>query len=94
VGSNALYLGRNLFDDYYDDHDHAYTFNQKLDEVYQWRHGVFSRRRDAARVEHLDARAFDRLSLTPRQGGLVMGYRAVPYVFGYEPLPALPPAQP
>lgn len=42
-GSNAIYLGRGRFDDYYDDHNHSYTFEEKLDEVYQWRNGVFSR---------------------------------------------------
>jgi hypothetical protein len=86
-GSNALYLGRNRFDDYYDDHAHAYTFEEKLDEVYQWRNGVFSRSRDAARIEKLSSARTLRLSLPPRQGGLVLRLRAVPYQFGYEDLP-------
>jgi hypothetical protein len=88
-GSNALYLGRNLFDDYYDDHRHAYTYTEKLDEVYQWRNGVFSRSRDAAKLKPLSKQAFEHMGLTPEQGGMVMGYRLVPYLFGYEPLPAI-----
>ena len=88
-GSNALYLGRNLFDDYYDDHRHAYTYTEKLDEVYQWRNGVFSRSRDAAKIKPVSPQAFERMGLTPAQGGMVMGYRLVPYLFGYEPLPGI-----
>lgn len=40
-GSNAVYLGRNNFDDYYSEtkYDH-YTFEEKIDEVYQWRNGI------------------------------------------------------
>jgi hypothetical protein len=90
-GSNALYLGRNLFDDYYDDHRHAYTYTEKLDEVYQWRNGVFSRSRDAAKLKPLSKQAFEQMGLTPEQGGMVMGYRLVPYLFGYESLPAVRP---
>ncbi|HEX5358095.1 MAG TPA: hypothetical protein VFW93_17975 [Aquabacterium sp.] len=89
-GSNALYLGRNRFDDYYDDHHHAYSYEEKLGEVYQWRHGVFSRSRDAARIQPLSASDFERLGLRPAQGGLVKGYRVVPFQFGYEALPAIP----
>jgi hypothetical protein len=90
-GSNALYLGRSLFDDYYDDHRHAYTYTEKLDEVYQWRNGVFSRARDAAKLKPLSKQAFEQMGLPPEQGGMVMGYRLVPYLFGYEPLPAIQP---
>ncbi len=89
-GSNAIYLGRNRFDDYYDDHNHAYTFEEKLDEVYQWRHGVFNRTRDAARIEKLSSASYVRLSWPPRLGGLVLRLRAVPYQFGFE---AMPPVQ-
>lgn len=89
-GSNAIYLGRNRFDDYYNDFVHHYSYKEKLGEVYQWRNGVFSRRRDYAKREPLSPGDFDRLSATPEQGGLLMGYRIVPYYFGFEPLPALP----
>lgn len=83
-GSNALYLGRGKFDDYYDDHSHSYTYKEKLDEVYQWRNKVFNRQRDADKLRPLTASEFARLTLSPEQGGLQLTYRAVPYLFGYE----------
>ncbi|HZW14122.1 MAG TPA: hypothetical protein VFF81_13145 [Noviherbaspirillum sp.] len=86
-GSNAIYLGRNRFSDYYNDHDHSYTYEEKLDEVYQWRNGVFSRSRDADKIKPLQAQDFDRLSRTPEEGGLVLDSRLFPYFFGYEDLP-------
>lgn len=89
-GSNALYLGQGRFDDFYDDHNHAYSYEEKLNEVYQWRHGVFSRSRDAAKIQPLGPDDYLRLGLRPVHGGLVKGYRAVPYLFGYETLPAIP----
>lgn len=90
-GSNPIYLGRNRFADYYNDHDHSYSFHQKLDEVYQWRHGVYSRSRDGARAKPLAAADYERLSRTPADGGLLLSLRATPYYFGYEALPPLPP---
>lgn len=89
-GSNALYMGRNRFDDYYNDHNHAYSYEEKLDEVYQWRNGVFSRSRDAAKIRPLTAEDIQHLSQRPANGGLVKGYRVVPYLFGYETLPPWP----
>lgn len=77
-GSNAIYLGGGRFDDYYNDHHHAYTYEEKLDEVYQWRHGVFNRIRDAAKRHPLSPEAMEALSNTPEQGGLVQDWRAVP----------------
>jgi Protein-glutamine gamma-glutamyltransferase len=93
-GSNAVYLGRNRFDDYYNDHAHSYTYEEKLGEVYQWRHGVFSRLRDAAKIQPLTQRDFEQLGLMPALGGLVQNMRVVPYLFGYETLPyaGTPPA--
>ncbi len=90
-GSNAIYLGRNRFDDYYNDNEdrHHYTYEEKLSEVYQWRHDVFSRRRDAAKMQQLTAQDYERLNATPEKGGLLMSFRVVPYFFGYEDLPAL-----
>lgn len=76
-GSNAIYLGRDRFDDYYNDHDHAYSFREKLDEVYQWRHGVFNRSRDAAKIRPLPERELLALAKTPETGGLLLAYRAV-----------------
>ncbi|MES2089625.1 MAG: hypothetical protein V4532_06565, partial [Pseudomonadota bacterium] len=95
-GSNALYLGRNRFDDYYNDHAHAYTYEEKIDEVYQWRHGVFSRRRDFANIQPLTRQQRERLDLPPARGGLVSDFRAAPYLFGFEDLPriAATPAAP
>ena len=88
-GSNAIYLGRNKFDDYYNDNDHAYTYQQKVDEVYQWRNGVFSRSRDFAKIKPLSPQDMERLSKTPAEGGILRDIRAFPYYFGYEALPDL-----
>ena len=40
-GSNPIYLGNNKFADYYNDNKHAYSYQQKIDEVYQWRNVTF-----------------------------------------------------
>jgi len=80
-GSNAIYLGRNLFDDLYDDHWHRYTYEQKLNEVYQWRNGVFSRVRDAKKVKRLTLEEQARLGETPDNGGLLLDVRVVPKYF-------------
>lgn len=88
-GSNAIYLGRNKFDDYYDDNDHAYTYQQKLDEVYQWRNGVFSRSRDHDKIKPLTLQDFDKLSSPPKKGGLTIDVRAFPYLFAEGNLPTL-----
>lgn len=90
-GSNAIYLGRDRFDDYYNDHHHFYSYKEKLDEVYQWRNKVFSASRDVAKVTPLSAVDLAKLSQTPEQGGLLLALRAVPHLFGYQPLPALRP---
>lgn len=86
-GSNAIYLGRGKFDDFYNDHRHAYTLNEKLDEVYQWRHGVFSRTEDAKKIRPLSAHDYERLSRNTEDGGLLRNFRLAPYLFGYEKLP-------
>ena len=80
-GSNAIYLGGNLFDDYYNDHFHGYTFERKLDEVYQWRHGVFSRSGNAESIVELSVEERFKLTLSPQKGGLVETYRIVPLFF-------------
>ena len=89
-GSNAIYLGGGRFVDYYNDHDHSYSYREKLNEVYQWRNGVFSRRRDGHKATPLKDADFVRLGRTPEEGGLVLDYRVAPYLFGYEDLPQLP----
>jgi hypothetical protein len=80
-GSNAIYLGGNRMSDYYDDHNHSYTYEEKLDEVYQWRNGVFSRSRDAKKIQPLSATELALLGNTPANGGLQLDIRAVPRNF-------------
>lgn len=88
-GSNPIYLGRNKFADYFNDHHHAYSYEQKMDQVYQWRNGVFSFSRDRAKRVPLSTEEMEHLGETPDEGGIVMDYRAVPFLFGYESLPGL-----
>ncbi len=80
-GSNAIYLGRDLFDDYYGENNHAFTYVEKLDEVFQWRNGVFSRIQDAFKRKPLDPSDLERLSSSPNAGGLVEEWRLVPQFF-------------
>ena len=89
-GSNAVYLGGGKFDDYYNDHHHSYTYSEKVNEVYQWRNGVFNSRRDAAKVKPITDEDIARLSETPENGGLLLNFRVAPYFFSYENLPVLP----
>ena len=80
-GSNAIYLGRNRFSDYYNDHMHSYTYEQKLDEVYQWRNGVFSRSRDSNKIKRLTSEEQALLGSTPATGGIQLDFRIVPKYF-------------
>jgi hypothetical protein len=80
-GSNAIYLGGGRFDDYYGENNHAFTYEEKLDEVFQWRHGVWSRTRDAAKKQPLTAEDLERLSAAPGRGGLVEDWRIAPDFF-------------
>lgn len=80
-GSNAIYLGNNKFDDYYNDNHHSYTFEQKLDEVYQWRNKVFSRSRDFKKIEKLTPEKLQSLKNSPEENGLLMKTRTVPKFF-------------
>jgi hypothetical protein len=91
-GSNAVYLGGGRFDDYYGDNNHAFRYQEKLDEVFQWRHGVFSRARDAEKRHPLTERDFDRLGYSPSRGGLVKAWRMAPSFFP-RPTPAGPQAR-
>lgn len=78
-GSNAIYLGFNRFDDYYNDNaEGSYAYREKLAEVYQWRHGVFSRSHDIAKAKPLTFADYEALGRSPEQGGLVMNVRMVP----------------
>ena len=89
-GSNAIYLGRGKFDDYYNDNNHSYTYKEKLQEVYQWRHHVFSRVRDVAKMQPLTPAEIDQLGEPPERGGPQLAYRMIPYAFGFSELPQLP----
>lgn len=80
-GSNAIYMGRNRFDDYYNDHQHGYTYEQKLNEVYQWRNGVFNSIRDAKKAKPLAARELTQLGSTPADGGIQLDIRVGPRYF-------------
>ncbi len=86
-GSNAIYLGRGKFDDYYNDNNHSYTYQEKLIEVYQWRHKVFSKERDVAKIHPLTATEIKALGQTPENGGLALDHRMTPYAFGFAELP-------
>lgn len=88
-GSNAIYLGRNKFDDYYNDHGHSYSHKEKLHEVFQWRNGVFSASRDVAKVKPLSINAINQLKATPEAGGVQLALRAVPLLYGHDELPRL-----
>jgi hypothetical protein len=80
-GSNAIYLGRNKLDDYYNDHNHYYYFEEKLDEVWQWRNGVYSRSRHASKIKPLTHSEIELLYRTPNEGGLLFDFRVSPYFF-------------
>lgn len=83
-GSNSIYLGRGWFSDFYNDVEHHYTFAQKLSEVYQWRHGVFSASRDYEQIEVLSTARLDALSQSLENGGIVLPVRAVPFSFSED----------
>lgn len=91
-GSNSIYLGRGKFDDYYNDNNHSYTYQEKLLEVYQWRHKVFSRERDVAKIHPLSSTEIEKLGQTPEHGGLEIDYRMTPYDFRFAELPAILPS--
>jgi hypothetical protein len=80
-GSNAIYLGNGRFADFYNDSNHSYTLKEKIDEVYQWRNGVFNRVRDQKKIQPLTENDYQKLLNTPKQGGLLLPYRATPIFF-------------
>lgn len=89
-GSNAIYLGRNRFNDHYDDNNGHYLYHEKLRMVYQWRNSVFSRSRDFDKMTKVSPGQLQALEGPPETGGFVLPYRAVPYFFGHQALPASP----
>lgn len=80
-GSNAIYMGMNSFDDYYNDHKHRYSYAEKLNEVYQWRNGVFNRERDREKNERLSLADQARLTEKPADGGIQLDFRVAPRFF-------------
>jgi hypothetical protein len=84
-GSNSIYMGRALFDDFYNDNKHHYLYNEKIQNIYNWRNGVFSRSRDYQRMQTLSAEQLHQFGLSPEEGGFLLKNRAIPYFFGFEP---------
>lgn len=83
-GSNSIYMGRAKFDDFYNDNGHYFFYHEKLLEVYNWRHGVFSRSNDYDKLQPLSSDLLNILGLSPQKGGLVLDTRSVPKYFGFE----------
>jgi hypothetical protein len=77
-GSNALYLGGNQFADFYNDYSQKRSLDEKLDDVYQWRFGVFNRERDFKKIRPLTDTEAASLRQSPSHGGLLFDYRVVP----------------
>ena len=51
------------------ENNHAFTYAEKLDEVFQWRNGVFSRRRDSARRQPLTPEDLEHLAIHRAKAG-------------------------
>lgn len=83
-GSNSIYMGRASFDDFYNDNEHHYLYNEKIQNIYNWRNGVFSRSRDYQRMQTLSAEQVHQFGLSPEEGGFLLKNRAIPYFFGFE----------
>ena len=86
-GSNAIYVGMDRFASYYEPEGPRYTTLEKINDVYQWRHGVFNRPTDAHKEEAVSSEFLTELMNPPSEGGLLVPIRVVPYFFGFEPLP-------
>jgi hypothetical protein len=84
-GSNSIYMGRASFDDFYNDNLHHYLYNEKIQNIYNWRNSVFSRSRDYQRMQTLSAEQLHQFGLSPEEGGFLLKNRAIPYFFGFEP---------
>ena len=84
-GSNSIYMGRASFDDFYNDNLHHYLYNEKIQNIYNWRNGVFSRSRDYQRMQTLSAEQIHQFGLSPEEGGFLLKNRAIPSFFGFEP---------
>ncbi len=84
-GSNSIYMGRASFDDFYNDNEHHYLYNEKIQNIYNWRNGVFSRSRHFQRMQTLSVEQLHQFGLSPEEGGFLVKNRAIPYFFGFEP---------
>lgn len=80
-GSNSIYLGQNKFNDFYNDNNHSYSLEEKLDEVYQWRNEVFSRTRHADKIKPISHEDLMGLLNSPKEGGILREYRVNHYNF-------------
>ncbi len=82
-GSNAVYLGRNNFDDYYGEMPNKhYTFNEKINEVYQWRYGVFTASESSQKkAKKLTPEEFNQILEAPGEGGILSKNRIGPKIY-------------
>lgn len=76
-GANVIYMGRNSFNDLYNGNDHAFDFDEKIEQVYQWRNAVFNWTSDAAKIEPVDDVKRKSFYQSPAEGGLLMGQRGI-----------------
>ncbi len=82
-GSNAVYLGRGNFDDYYGEMPNKhYTFIEKINEVYQWQNGVFTYSESSQKkAKKLSLEEFDHILNSPEEGGILSRNRIEPKVY-------------
>lgn len=80
-GSNAIYTGMNRFASYYNKTRPRDTTLEKVNDVYQWRHGVFDRPADLDKEKPLSEEELKKLLRAPREGGLLFPLRVVPHHF-------------
>ena len=80
-GSNSIYLGRDKFDDFYNDNNHSFTYDEKLDEVFQWGNGVFTRPRDNELIQIIKPEELQQLGQPPQRGGYLQDFRVYPDTF-------------
>jgi hypothetical protein len=78
-GSNAIYLGRSNFDDYYGEMPNShYSFKEKINEVYQWRYGVFTASESSQKkAKKLTEEEFNHILENPENGGILVDHRIV-----------------
>ncbi len=95
-GSNVIYLGRNKLHDLYGTHGHQIEFEEKVEEIYQWRFEITARDRSSLQgMATWKPLSFEqsRKLIDSLPSGVVADVRKVPYFFGFEDLPELPKAE-